>query len=154
MPFALSLTFIIRHRSSYLTGTLGAAVHNPVLLILKETAVLPAHALVFDVLHVPQHLLHHSVLLSLTDRCTARQMDKRSKGGNTSVNVFHMQINKGDLNYNGMSTLLYSRGIMFLAFENRKLYPWQSWMIYSLRPLDLGSYFAFPAIKSLMITCG
>lgn len=79
MPFALSLTFIIRHRSSYLTGTLGAAVHNPVLLILKETAVLPAHALVFDVLHVPQHLLHHSVLLSLTDRCTARQMDKRSR---------------------------------------------------------------------------
>lgn len=61
--------------SSYLTGALSTAVHDPVLLILKKSPVLPAHALVFDVLHVPEHLLHHSVLLSLTDRCAAGQTD-------------------------------------------------------------------------------
>lgn len=38
----------------YLAGTFGAAVHNPVLLIVKETSVLPAHIFLFCVLYPPK----------------------------------------------------------------------------------------------------
>ena len=51
---------------SYLAGALGAAVHHPVLLVLKQTAVLPAHALLLRVLHPGQSVLHHHILLRLT----------------------------------------------------------------------------------------
>ena len=52
-------------RAVYLAGTLGAAVHNPVFLVLEQTAVLPAHVLLLRVLHPPQSVLHHRVLLGL-----------------------------------------------------------------------------------------
>lgn len=49
----------------YLAGALGAAVHNPVLLIVKQAAILPAHVLFFRVLDLPKGLLHDRVLLRL-----------------------------------------------------------------------------------------
>lgn len=42
----------------YLAGTFGAAVHNPVFLIVKQPAILPAHVFLFSVLHPPKGLLH------------------------------------------------------------------------------------------------
>lgn len=49
----------------YLAGTLGAAVYNPVFLIVEEAAILPAHVFLFRVLHPPKGLLHDRVLLCL-----------------------------------------------------------------------------------------
>lgn len=49
----------------YLAGTFGAAVHNPVFLIVKQAAILPAHVFLFRVLHPPKGLLHDCVLLCL-----------------------------------------------------------------------------------------
>lgn len=42
----------------YLAGTFGAAVHNPVFLIVKQPAILPAHVFLCRVLHLPKELLH------------------------------------------------------------------------------------------------
>ena len=53
------------HRPLYLAGALGAAVHDPILLVLEQTAVLPAQVLLLGVLHPHQRLLHQSVLLRL-----------------------------------------------------------------------------------------
>lgn len=49
----------------YLAGTLGAAVHNPVLFIFKQAAVLPAHVFLFWVLHLAKGFFHERVLLRL-----------------------------------------------------------------------------------------
>jgi len=59
-------------RAPYLTGTLGAAVHDPVFLVLEQTAVLPAHVLLLSVPHPPQSLLHHRVLLGLRTQTQKR----------------------------------------------------------------------------------
>lgn len=49
----------------YLASTFGAAVYNPVFLIVKQAAILPAHVFLFRVLHPPKGLLHDCVLLCL-----------------------------------------------------------------------------------------
>lgn len=49
----------------YLAGAFGATVYNPFFLIVKNSAVLPAHVFLFSVLHPPKGLLHDCVLLCL-----------------------------------------------------------------------------------------
>lgn len=49
----------------YLASTFGAAVYNPVFLIIKQPAVLPTHVFLLWVPHFPQGLLHNRVLLCL-----------------------------------------------------------------------------------------
>lgn len=49
----------------YLAGTFGAAVYNPVFLIVKQSAILPAHVFLLCIFHPPKDLLHDCVLLCL-----------------------------------------------------------------------------------------
>lgn len=54
----------------YLAGTFGAAVHNPVFLIVEQAAILPAHIFLFRVLHPPKGFLHDCVFLCLNKQQT------------------------------------------------------------------------------------
>lgn len=49
----------------YLAGAFGAAVHDPVFLIVEQAAILPAHVFLFRVLHPSKGFLHDRVLLCL-----------------------------------------------------------------------------------------
>ena len=57
--------YIFPYTWHYLASTFGAAVHNPVFLIVKQAAILPAHVFLFGILHPPKGLLHDCVLLCL-----------------------------------------------------------------------------------------
>ena len=79
-------------RPLYLAGTLGAAVHDPILLVLEQTAVLPAHVLLLCVLHPHQSLLHQRVLLRLggDDTEISTRTLSQSKGPITRPKRFSM----------------------------------------------------------------